>query len=414
MSLMKRVVLLASSQSYRTGDFVSAARLLGLDPVVATDAPPPLGGGQIQIDLAAPAQAVAAIVALDPPADAVIAIDDQGVGIAALATTQLGLLGNPPDAVAATRDKLLMRRLLEAADVAQPAYAAALPGQAAGAASVVGFPVVVKPTGLAASRGVIRADDVAAVKRAEARIRSILSDAGADPDQPLLVEEYLPGTELVVEGLVIDGALEVLALIDKPDPLEGPYFEETILVTPSRHPDAVQEQAIALASAGIEALGIVAGPVHAEVRATPDGDCRLLELAARSIGGLCGRALTFGLVGESLEVLILRAVLGRAPVDSALARPAAGVLMLPIPGTGVLVGVEGLDEAEMVDGVDDITMTVTPGRRVAALPEGDRYLGFVFASGIDAGSVETALRRAAASITVVVDGEELPSVTPPP
>ena len=384
MFSMKRVVLVASRQSYRTGDFVAAARLLGLEPVVATDAPPPLEGAQVQVSLTDVEAAAASIAGLDPAPAAVVAIDDHGVEVAARAAARLSMPGNPEEAVSATRDKLVMRRLLEAGGVAQPAFAPADPGEVAAAASSLGFPAVVKPTGLSASRGVIRVDDVGAARRAEARIRSMLDDAGFDRNEPLVVEEYLPGAELVVEGLVANGELEVLALIDKPDPLEGPFFEETLLVTPSRHADEVQAAAVALAEAGAAALGLVSGPVHAEIRVAPDGRVRLLELAARSIGGLCGRALSFGLVGESLEVLILRAALGQPSLDSSAGRPAAGVLMLPIPATGTYLGIEGQAAAEAIDGIDTLTMTVVPGRPVVALPEGDRYLGFVFASGADA------------------------------
>ncbi|NNJ47133.1 MAG: ATP-grasp domain-containing protein [Acidimicrobiia bacterium] len=405
---MKRVVIVASGQSYRTGDFVGAAELLQLEPIVATDVAPPLGGAQVQIDLSDPAAASEVIGALDPPPDAVVAIDDQGVGVAARAAADLGLEHNPIEAVSATRDKLLMRRLLEAAAVSQPRFAPVTAGSGPSVAAELGFPMVLKPTGLSASRGVIRADDPAAARRAETRIRTMLKEAGWDPDQQLLAEEYLPGTELVVEGLLVDGALEVLALIDKPDPMEGPFFEETILVTPSRQVASAQQAAISLARDGAAGLGLRSGPIHAEVRVSPAGEVRLLEVAARSIGGLCGRALSFGLLGESLEVLVLRGALGMPTMDTRPARPATGVLMLPIPATGILDGIDGLDHVRNLDGVDDVTLTITPGKRVVALPEGDRYLGFVFAGGADAESVEDTLRHAAALLSVVVDGEAVP------
>ena len=299
MATMKRVVIVASSQSYRTGDFLSAARLLGVEPIVVSDGEPTLPGAQVRIDLADPDGAVEAIRALEPTPDAVIAIDDQGVSLAARASRKLGLATNPAQAVAATRNKLLMRRLFEDRNVAQPRFAQVDVGEGADLATDLGFPVVLKPAGLSASRGVIRADDAASARRAERRIRTILADSGLDAGQPLLVEEYLSGAEVAVEGIVVDGSLEVLAIIDKPDSMDGPFFEETMLVTPSRLPPAAQEDAIALTTAGIGALGLVSGPVHAEIRADDDGSVRLLELAARSIGGLCGRAFTFGLVGEA-------------------------------------------------------------------------------------------------------------------
>ncbi len=411
---MKRVVIVASGQSYRTGDFVSAAELLQVEPVVATDVTPPISSGQLQIDLADPEAACARIRSLDPPPDAVVAIDDQGVAVATRVSQELGLAHNPAEAVAATRDKGLMRELLAAGGVAQPRFALVLPGTGPAVAAELGFPVVIKPVGLSASRGVIRADDAASARRAEARIREMLGGSGLEAGEALLAEEYLPGSELVVEGLLIGGELEVLALIDKPDPMDGPFFEETLLVTPSRHPVAVQEAAIALATAGTSALGLVAGPVHVEVRVDPDGSLRLLEVAARSIGGLCGRALSFGLVGESLEVILLRSALGMPTLDTSPARPASGVLMVPIPATGVLTAIEGVEEVEDMAGIDGVTLTIAPGRRVTALPEGDRYLGFVFAGGADADAVETTLRAAGSTLTVLVDGEGMEKpVTPP-
>lgn len=408
MVAMKRVVIVASGQSYRTGDFVSAAELLQLEPIVATEVAPPLAGGQIQIDLFDPVGASNRIGSLDPKPDAVVAIDDQGVAVAARASADLGLEHNPTESVAATRDKLLMRRLLRAASVPQPRFAPVEPGSGPSVAGELGFPVVLKPSGLSASRGVIRADDPAAALRAEQRIRSMLGEAGRDADQLLLVEEYLPGSEMVVEGLLVNGDLEVLALIDKPDPMEGPFFEETILVTPSRHAEPIQKAAIELARAGARGLGLRSGPIHAEVRVAPSGDVRLLEVAARSIGGLCGRALTFGLLGESLEVIVLRSALGLPTMDTRPARPATGVLMLPIPATGILDGIEGIDNVRELAGIDEVTLTIAPGRRVVALPEGDRYLGFVFAGGLDAESVEATLREAASLLSVVVDGEAVP------
>jgi biotin carboxylase len=414
MVSMKRVVIVASGRSYRTGDFLAAAALLQVEAIVASDVAAPIPGVQLQIDLADPAAASAVIGALDPSPDAVVAIDDQGVAVAARAAQDLGLGHNPLGAIAATRDKLLMRELLAAGRVPQPRFAPVPSGAGPAVAAELGFPVVIKPVALAASRGVIRADDPAAVRRAEARIRTMLDQAEMDADQTLLAEEYLPGAELVVEGLLIAGRLEVLAIIDKPDPMEGPFFEETLLVTPSRHDAAVQDAAVAVATAGVQALGLVTGPVHAEIRVDPDGSVRLLEVAARSIGGLCGRALSFGLVGESLEVIVLRSALGMPTLDTSPARPAAGVLMLPIPATGVLTAVEGVDVVEALEQIDAVTLTVSPGRRVTALPEGDRYLGFVFAGGADAAGVEETLRIAGSSLTVVVDGEGMTKPVLPP
>ncbi|MGZ4431692.1 MAG: ATP-grasp domain-containing protein, partial [Gaiellales bacterium] len=327
--------------------------------------------------------------------DAVVAVDDQGVLAAALAAERLGLPHNPPDAVRATRDKAQMRRALERAGVPQPAFAiAGGPDEAAALAGGIGPPCVLKPVSLAASRGVIRADDPAEAAAAAVRIRAIT-------DGPILVERYMPGVEVAVEGLLRAGRLEVLAVFDKPDPLEGPYFEETLYVTPSRLPPDRLARVAELTSDAAAALGLTEGPIHAELRL--DGrQVGVLELAARSIGGLCGRALRFGL-GVTLEQLILRHALGLPLTDLRPAFAASGVMMIPIPARGVLRMVEGVDEARLVPGVVGIEITVARGHEVVPLPEGDRYLGFLFAQGPSPGEVEAALRAAHEHLRVTID-----------
>ena len=408
---MRTVVIVAGCESYRTGDFLAAASLLRLQTVVATDAPAPIDDttGHVEIDLGDPAQAAARIADAVPDAAAVVAVDDEGVQTAALAAATLHLPHNPPEAVTATRDKLAMRRLLASAGISQPGFAEAGAGDVPAVSARIGFPVVVKPVGLSASRGVIRVDGAVDAPRAELRIRNILAAANRDPAEPLLVERYVPGVELAIEGLLVDGDVQVLAVIDKPDPLEGPFFEETMFVTPSRHPVHAQHASVALAGDAARALGLRLGPVHAEVRIPPDGPAQLIEIAARSIGGLCGRSLSFGLLGESLEVVVLRSALGISSSDTVLGRPASGVLMLPIPASGTLTGVENIEAVKAITGIDDVAITVVNGRPVQALPEGDRYLGFVFASGATPDDVEGALRQAATTLIVTIDGEEVVS-----
>jgi biotin carboxylase len=251
---------------------------------------------------------------------------------------------------------------------------------------------VVKPIGLAASRGVIRADDAAAAARAAERILAI---GGG----PLVVEEYVPGVEVAVEGLVLaPGRVEILAVFDKPDPLEGPYFEETIYVTPSRLPRDQQERARELTARAAAAVGLADGPVHAEVRL--DGErAWVIEIAARSIGGLCARTLRFG-AGIALEELILRHALGLPIEDLQRERAASGVMMLPIERKGVLRAVRGQDAARSVPGITGLEITVPSGRTVVPLPEGDRYLGFLFARGDTPAEVEAALRAGYAALEV--------------
>jgi hypothetical protein len=193
----------------------------------------------------------------------------------------------------------------------------------------------------------------------------------------------------------------VLAVFDKPDPLEGPYFEETLYVTPSRLPTSVLAEVEALTGRAASALGLREGPIHAELRV--DGEhVSVLELAARSIGGLCSRALRFG-AGVSLEQVILRHALGLGLEDVARESAASGVMMIPIPRAGVLCAVEGQDDARAVDGIAGLEVTIARGRPVVPLPEGDRYLGFLFARGANADAVESSLRDAHARLRIRIE-----------
>ncbi|MEA3020875.1 MAG: hypothetical protein QOI47_2399, partial [Actinomycetota bacterium] len=334
------------------------------------------------------------------PLDAVVAVDDGGTRAAAVASERLGLRGNPLDAVERSRDKAAMRAAFAAAGVPQPDYRVAHAGDdVAGLAAELGPPVVVKPLTLSMSRGVIRADSPEAAAEAAVRVRAILGDADEDPAGRLLVERFAPGAEVAVEGLLRGGRLDVLAVFDKPDPLDGPYVEETIYVTPSRH---ATEPIARVVQDGCRAVGLTEGPVHAEARLTPDGRVVLLEVAARSIGGLCSRALTFG-AGVSLEELILRHALDLPLDDIERERSASGVMMLPIPRSGTLREVSGRADALAVEGIAGLEITIPPGRPVQALPEGDRYLGFLFARADTPAAVEAALREASGLLAVRID-----------
>jgi len=412
-----RVLILLPSATYRAPDFLAAAARLGAEVVVASDVAQTIDMGDraLVLDLGDPEAAVATVVeaAGRHPLDAVVAVDDQGVLVGALAAARLGLAHNPPEAVAATRDKAAMRMALAAAGtVRQPAFvivpapgARGVPGEpgadVVAAAAEVGFPCVVKPVSLSASRGVIRVDDPAQAAAAGERVRAIVAEATGAGDAPLVVERYIEGTEVAVEALLRGGRLEVLAVFDKPDPMTGPYFEETLYVTPSRLPAATQDRVVGAVAAAAAAIGLVEGPVHGELRIDAQGQPWLLEVAARSIGGLCSRALRFG-AGVSLEELILRHALG-FPLDPVREAAASGVMMLPIPTAGTLVGVRGQEAARAVPGVAGLELSILPGRPVRPLPEGDRYLGFLFARAATPEAVEAALRAAHACLEVVID-----------
>jgi len=403
-----RLLLILPSATYRAADFIAAARELGVAVTVASERraamSATMGSAALTLPLSDPDRAAAAIAAAaaETPFAAIVGVDDQGVMAAALASQSLGLRHNPPLAVARTRDKWAMRRALAEHAIAQPAFAAAAAdADGTAAAEAVGLPCVVKPLSLSGSRGVIRANDRREVRAAVARVRAILTAAGRPAGEPLLLEAYVPGVEVAVEALMRDGAMEVLAIFDKPDPLEGPYFEETLYVTPSRLPEAVLVEVERCAAGAAEALGLCDGPVHAELRI--DGRrVSVLEVAARSIGGLCSRALRFG-AGLSLEAVILRHALGLPVADPARERVASGVMMLPIERAGVLVEVAGQAQARAVAGIAGLEITIARGRPVVPLPEGDRYLGFLFARGEDPAGVEHALREAHGHLRVRIE-----------
>jgi len=403
------VALILPTGTYRAEDFVAAAGAVGAEVVVVSDGAQAMaeamGDRALEADLCDPEAAAAAIVDLARrlPLDAVVGVDDQGVEAAARAAARLGLRHGEPAAVAITRDKAAMRRALAGAGVPQPDFEVVEAGEDPEAAVArLGPPVVVKPSGLSASRGVIRVDSVSGAAAVAERVRAIAAAAG-QVGAALVVERFLDGPEVAVEGLLDRGSLRTLAVFDKPDPLDGPYFEETIYVTPSRHPPGLVEAAVGVVAAAAAAIGLAEGPVHAEVRLTAAGP-RMVEVAARSIGGHCSRILRFG-AGTSLEELILAHALGR-PIDGAAgssASRATGVMMLPIPASGTLRAVGGVEEARAVPGMDGLEISIPLGRPVVALPEGDRYLGFLFASGQDPAFVEEALRRAHQALAVVIE-----------
>jgi biotin carboxylase len=410
----RRVLLLLPTRTYRAAAFLEAAARLGLDVVVGSDEGSSLGhlmaGRQLVVDLGRPAEAAerAAELARAHPLDGVVGVDEAAVTAAAAVAARLGLRHSPPGAVAATRDKRRLRAALASAGVPQPAWEAApaVPAAAAASAARLGYPVVVKPVNLSASRGVIRADDPFALAAAVGRVARMLAAepgcAGPEPP-PLLVERFTGGPEVAVEGLVEAGHLRVLAVFDKPDPLDGPYFEETLYCTPSRLSEVDVEAVTRVCAQAVAALGLTEGPIHAELRLPAPGRPAVIEAAARSIGGRCSAALRFQ-DGASLEELILRRAVG-LPTGEPRLEGAAGILMLPIEAAGTLVEVEGLDRARAVPGVESLSVAVPRGARLLPLPEGDRYLGFAIARGDDAATVEAALRHAWAELRVVMAPE---------
>lgn len=403
MTQIPRVLLLTTPSSYRLPAFLEAAERLGVEPIVAEDTPKALArlaGPRLGLDFADEAGAMATVAALaqEGPLGAVIAVDDSGSLLAARASAALGLPHNSLEAAEAARDKHLMRRLFARAGVPSPSFRLCSTGDdLAALAAEAPYPCVLKPLRLNGSRGVIRADDERGFVAAARRIGRLLDRVeGKAGPHDFLVETFIPGVEVALEGLIDRGKLQVLALFDKPDPLDGPFFEETIYVTPSRLPAETQAAILAVAARAATAVGLERGPLHAELRVSPAGPV-MVELAGRSIGGLCSRTLRFG-TDASLEELILRQAAG-LPVDPPSgAGGAGGVMMIPIPQAGVLRAVGGVEGARAVPLVESVAITAPLHYPLVPLPEGDAYLGFIFARGATPEAVEAALRESHARL----------------
>ncbi len=401
----RRVLLLMTTTTYRASAYMEAAEKMGLRLAVGTDRPDLLAGlnpgGSITLDYTKPEAGAASIksFAKEFPIDAVAPVDDDTLILGAMAAEMLGLPCHPVESARTTRSKYELRKVLSEEGLPSPSFRlVSAQEEPEKIASGLHYPCVLKPTFLAASRGVIRANDAAEFAEAYRRIGAILDEPdtiarGGEEARMILVEDYLDGIEVAVEGLVVRGEAHILAIFDKPDPLEGPFFEETIYVTPSRLPEETQATIREETIRAAHAIRLRDGPLHAELRITEDGRIWVIDVASRSIGGKCSRTLEFG-GGASLECLILSQALGMAPPSLKREKSASGVMMIPVPGEGTLRGVEGKEEALAVPDIKDIDISIHLGGRVVPLPEGERYLGFIFARGERPEEVEAALRAA--------------------
>jgi biotin carboxylase len=416
-----RLLLLTTTTGYQTREFVRAAEKLGWETVFASDRchrlDDPWRDGALPVKFEKPDETAGAVVryAHSKPLDALVALGDGAVPAAARACRALGLPGHPPEAADACADKFLSRQRLREAGVQVPRFCrfplSASPQEAVAVAErQVGFPCVVKPLALAASRGVMRADNPVEFRAAFGRLRALLVSAELRARRPaasnfIQAESYVEGREFALEGLAERGRLRTLALFDKPDPLEGPYFEETIYVTPSRLPAAEQERIVGAAQGAARALGLHHGPWHAEVRLNARG-VWVLEVAARSIGGLCARALRFRSPqrGEnvSLEEVIVRLAHGEDLNALRREEAASGVMMIPVTEGGILQEVRGLEAARATPGVEEIVITAKPRQQLVPWPEGASYPGFIFARAATPEDAERALRRAHAELRFVI------------
>lgn len=401
-----RILLVAIHQSYRVPAYQAAASALGARLVIASQGRhsviPEIADG-IHIEFANVSDAVERIVssAARDSFDAVVASDDLALEVATRTAAALGLPHNPLSAVRAARRKDLARDALRAAGLPVPRFRCLnLTQPLAAQITDLDYPCVLKPLAMAASRGVVRVDSAAELLRTLPRIAAIVSESVVpDERNGVLVESFLPGIEIAVEGLLSGGRLHVLAIFDKPEPLDGPFFEESYYVTPSRLSSRLLERAVERLAQACAAYGLREGPVHGELRLY-DGEAWVLEIAARTIGGDCARLLSFG-AGRTLEELVLRHALGW-PLELQSPAGAAGVLMIPTPGAGTLRRVEGVLAAQKVPGIEDLVITVREGYELTPLPEGGTYLGFMFARADTPDEVERALREAHARLDIVI------------
>jgi hypothetical protein len=431
VEIVPRLLVLATTTGYQTRAFGDAAARLGVDLVFATDRchmlDDPWRDGAIPIRFYDEQASVDAIVesARARPIDGVLVVGDRPTVIAARASEALGLPGHPPAAAAIARNKRLFRERLRGSGLPTPSFVvASIDADPRALTRSVSFPAVIKPAALSGSRGVMRVDDPAALRDAFARLRTMLASAEIlaerDPaHQVILVEDFIPGREFAIEGILDHGHLHLLALFDKPDPLDGPFFEETIYITPSSEPAAVQDAVAEAVRQAAATIGLRHGPIHAECRVNEDG-VFVLEVAARPIGGLCARALRFNPQSPnqsaicnlqsaisqsaiSLEELLVRHALGESPAACCRESEASGVMMIPIPRRGIFRGVSGTEAAAKVGGVERVEITAKIDQRLVPLPEGASYFGFIFARGSTSRDVERALRDAHACLEFRVD-----------
>ncbi len=390
--------MVAPNRSYRVASYIDAATRLGLQLIIVSDSEHSLVSAVasgITVDFADPDLAFEQVKLsiADKSILSVIATDDAVVTLASRIARELGLPHNDPKASRLTVRKDLARIRLQQEQCNVPEFSVCAIYDAADKATEFTYPVVLKPLMLSGSRGVIRADDPTQFIAAAERLERILANEPASDYERrhFLVEQYLDGDEIAFDGFVQDGRLLPLAMFDKPEPMNGPFFEESYYITPSRHDAATQQAIVEEIERCCAAYGLRHGPIHAEARITTQGVV-LLEMASRTIGGQCARLIEY-VLGSNLEQVIIQLMSDRSP-EYQRGSKHAGVLMIPIEQSGVLKRVEGLIKAQQVANITDIEIHIQPGYELIPLPEGSSYLGFIFASAETFDQTLQALREA--------------------
>lgn len=401
-----RILFVSTASSYRNHAFIRAAQSLAMNWLLLCDT-------AVTAEYASscmvynPNDYPALITTLknlhlQQPFVSCMALDDSGAHRAQQIASDLGLPHNSATATEAARNKYAMRLALQTTDIPLPWFRRFVSSDdIAVITATVPYPCVIKPLELNGSRGVMRADTPAQLMIAHTRLLRMLAVLYPHhTEYEFLIESFIPGNEVALEAMMDNGVLIPLALFDKPDPLDGPFFEETIYVTPSRLPDATQGTIYEITQKAACAIGLINGPVHAELRLNSDG-IYIVEIAGRSIGGLCSQTLRFG-SDESLEMLIVRQASGLLAATPTRRHEAGGVMMIPIPTSGILQQVNGVERALTVPLIESIEITSPLHQPIETLPEGESYLGFIFARGQDSASVEQALRDAHALLRIQI------------
>lgn len=380
-----------TTSTYRASAFLEASKKLEISTIIGTDQPDILGhlnpGSSINLDYSKNNDSKKKIIEHINkfPIHGVLAIDEETLILGAIVADSLGLICHSMESVSTTRSKYELRKVLSEDGLRNPEFKLISSEENPKLISKsISFPCVMKPTYLSGSRGVIRANNEKEFTNAYLRIKNILDEPeaiirGKDEAKMLLIEEYIDGIEVAVEGIIVNGEFLPLTIFDKPEPLDGPFFEETLYVTPSRLPKSLQEKILEETKNASNAIQLTNGPVHAELRIDRNGDPWVIDIASRTIGGKCSRAIKFS-DGITLESIILSHVLGKKLPNIVPISSSSGVMMIPIPKSGVLKEVLGKEDALAIEGIEEIEITIPLGDKIVQLPEGDRYLGFIFAS----------------------------------
>lgn len=399
------IILLLPKTSYRNQDFLAAAGALGMDVLAVQNNCHVLaeswnGAPLLSLPFDDPKVLVETVRrhVADSKVAAVIGVDDSGAAIAQQLAQALGVAANNPAAAQTLGNKWRFRQLQYRLRLPAPNTVRVAADTDITESPVGAYPLVAKPLRLSASQGVIRVDHPGQLPAVLQRIRHILRAQNVPPDErTLLLEDFIAGKEYALEAVMHHGKLHTLALFEKPEPLDGPFFAETVYVTPPDLELAQQQEFSRQVELLCREAGWLNGPVHAEARVEP-GRVTMLEIAPRTIGGLCSRLL-IPLLGRSLESLVLDQALGRfEPLETASG--AAGVYMIPVPHPGLFESVEGLEQAQNIPGITGITITASVDEPLEPLPEGNKYVGFVFAAADDATKVKSALAQAQGCLQV--------------